>query len=195
MQDKELSHEDSLKLIQGMMDVARNKINETGFHFLLWGFLVIAACLANYFLLLSGVGVQAHLVWPAMTLIGVPVAFLYEYKKRKTERSRSKFDRIYAMVWLGFGITLFFSIYISVSKGVNPIPFILVLVGLATFISGIIYRFTPLIIGACIFWISAVICVQISDLNQLLVDAAAIALGYLIPGLILWRKAKKEAGV
>ena len=195
MEDKELSHEESLRLIRGMMDVARNKISETGFHFLLWGMLVIVACLVNYMLLLRGIGENAHWIWLVMTAIGIPSAMIYEYRKDKKQRSRSKFDRIYGAVWLGFGITLFLAIYISVSWEVNPIPYILVLAALATFISGIIYRFRPLVLGACVFWLAAAVCVQLPGKEQLLVNAGAIALGYLIPGFLLWRNSKKETHV
>jgi hypothetical protein len=75
---------------------------------------------------------------------------------------------------------------------VSPQPQILAIVGFATFASGCLYRFTPLIIGGSIFWISAIAASYMNEQDQLLLNAAATLFGYIIPGYALWRKSKKE---
>ncbi|MEZ4805585.1 MAG: hypothetical protein R2852_08915 [Bacteroidia bacterium] len=192
MENKELNHEESLALIQDMINLAKNKINETGFHFLLWGVLVILASLTQYFMIQTNSGYNSNLVWPIMSAIGLPFAFMYERRRSKSGVSNTKFDRIYGFVWLGFGITLCIALAICISNHINPIAFILMLVGLATFVSGTIYRYLPLIIGAIVFWVSAVIASQLNGADQLLLNAIAILLGYVIPGLLLWNKSKRE---
>ena len=188
MENKDINHEESLKVIHEMINLAKNKMNETGFHFLLWGVLVILASLSQFFMIKNGFAEQSNLVWAVMGIIGAPIAIIYEYKKNKTNETHSKFDRIYGFLWLGFGITLILTIFISVSYRISPIAFILGVIGLATFMSGVIYRFTPLIFGAVIFWISAGICPYLIHTEQLIVNAIAILLGYIIPGIILWKK-------
>ncbi|OYT15819.1 MAG: hypothetical protein B7C24_11100 [Bacteroidetes bacterium 4572_77] len=138
---------------------------------------------------------ESNWVWVIMPLIGAPIAFIYEYRKGKKSKTKSKFDKIYSYLWLGFGITLILSIFMSISSNLNPIGNILLLVGLATFVSGAIYRFIPLIIGAIVFWIAAVICPQIDQQSQLLLNALAIFIGYIIPGVLLWRKSKATTNV
>lgn len=195
MQDKELTHEESLRVIHGMIDLAKNKINDTGFHFLLWGVLVIVASLSQYFMLSKGFESESNWIWVIMTAIGIPIGFMYEYRRERKARGRSKFDRLYGSLWLGFGITLFVGIFVSLSYGINPIAAILSLVGLATFVSGAIYRFKPLIAGAIAFWLAAIICPQIGIENQLLVYALAIFTGYVVPGILLWQKSKARKHV
>lgn len=195
MQDKKLTHEESLQVIQGMIELTKNKMNDTGFHFLLWGILVILASLAQYFMLNDGATSESNWVWVVMTAIGIPIGVIYEYRRRKQASAQGKFDKLYGSLWLGFGITLFASIFVSLSYGINPIASILSLVGLATFVSGAIYRFSPLIAGAVIFWLAAVYCPQLSYKNQLLLYALAIFLGYIVPGILLWQKSQMRKHV
>lgn len=195
MKEKQLTYEESIQVIQGMIDIAKNKITETGFHFLLWGFLVVSASLTQYFLIQNEFGDESNLVWLIMPLIGVPLAIVYEYKRGQKEKTQSKFDKLYGFLWLGFAITLIIIIYISLANKINPIAFILVLVGLTTFVSGAIYNFTPLIIGSIVFWIGGAVCVFVAVPEQLLVNAAATFIGYVIPGLMLWKKSKDSSHV
>lgn len=195
MKQKELSQEESLQVIQGMIDLAKNKISDSGFHFLLWGGLVILASLTQYFMIKDGWQEESNLVWGIMPLIGIPAAFIYERRRQRTHPTHSKFDRMYGYLWLGFGITTVITIYVNVSNGINPIPSIMLLVGLATFVSGAIYRFLPLTVGAVVFWISSIICTELNGPEQLLMNAVAIFIGYIIPGLLLWKKAKMSVHV
>lgn len=190
MKDKELTHEESLNVIQGMLQMAKNKITETGFHFLLWGILVIGACLTQYIMIRNDMGATSNWVWIIMPVIGVPLAMGYEYRRNRKGRTSTRFDKIYGFLWLAFGITLGITIFLCAKLGVIPVAFILVLVGLATFVSGCIFPFPPLIVGAFIFWGSAILCVFTDPMNQLLINACAIFAGYIIPGLLLWRKSK-----
>ena len=191
MEEKELTHEESLQLIRGMLDLAKNKISETGFHFILWGILVTSACLAQYFMIQNGMAERSHWVWIFMPVVGMPLAFLYEYRKSRKERTNTRFDRLYGYLWLAFGITLIITIFISIASNIAPVAFILVLVGLATFVSGCIFPFTPLIIGAVCIWIAAVLCPFFNPADQLLINAAAIFVGYIIPGILLWNRSKR----
>ncbi|MCC5917251.1 MAG: hypothetical protein JJU02_07970 [Cryomorphaceae bacterium] len=178
----------NLEVVQQMIAMARHKVNESGFHFILWGILIILASIAQYTMLKMGLGPKSNLVWLVMTAIGVPIAVIYEKRKSKTQMIKTHFDRIYAQLWMGFGFALFTVIFVSIAHKVNPTPYILMIVGLATFVSGAIIRFTPLLLGAATFWIAALISPWFSDIEFLLVYSAAILTGYIIPGLILRNK-------
>ncbi len=185
---KQETAKQNLDLVQEMIHMARNRVTETGFHFLLWGSLVIAACITQYILIGLGMGSASNYVWIGITVVGVPAAIAYEKRKEKREGVSSRFGKIYGLVWLGFGISLFVVIFVSIANQINPSPFILILVGLATFVSGAIIRFTPLMIGALVFWASAALSPLFSSVDFLLVYAVSIFLGYVVPGLMLTKK-------
>jgi hypothetical protein len=190
MKNKELTHVQSLELIEHMIATARHKTVDNGFHFLLWGVLVALTSIFVYILSINGVGPVVHFSWVIMSAVGIVVALVYEGRQGKTAQAQTQFDRIYVNLWLGFGLTLVILIFISLSYGVIPIALILALVGLATFISGVINRFRPLVVGAIIFWICAAACTQFNPNTQLLFNAMAITLGYIVPGILLWKKSK-----
>jgi hypothetical protein len=191
---KELSATQSIDIIQSMIATAKNNLSDDGFHFLLWGVLVIAASLGQYYLAVVHFE-NNFLPWMAMPAVGAPVAMLYEWRKAKTEKVKTLFDNIFGYLWLAAGIAMFLVIYISVKNGVPPVPFILCIVGLATFVSGCILKFKWLILGGIIFWIAAFATTLVEPLNQLLINAIATFLGYIIPGMLLWKDYQKESHV
>lgn len=192
MTEKSLSHEESLSIIQSMIDRAKSKMSQNGFHFLLWGVLVIAASITQYVLVHQGVGNKSNIVWLIMPAIGIPTAFIYESRRNRSAAAEGYNDKTYSMVWLGFGITLCLSIFACVRGGISPMPIIMGIVGLATFISGSIYRFRLLIIGGIVFWLGAIAAVYLKGPEQLLINAGATFIGYIIPGIVLWNNYKKD---
>lgn len=187
--EKNLSHDESFAIIQNMIATAKNNLTDDGFHFLLWGILVIGASFAQYFLAVADYE-KNYLPWMIMPAIGIPLAFIYEWRKSKHEKVKTHFDKVFGYLWLAVGVTIFLVIFISVKKQLSPIPFILALVGLGTFVSGNILNFKSLILGSIVFWISAVIACFVSPVEQLLVNGIATFIGYIIPGILLWRNYK-----
>lgn len=191
--EKKLSHEESMLIINSMISVARNQVTENGFHFLLWGVLVIIASLTQYFWLLAGGGNESNLVWMIMPALGVPAALIYEWRRSKVARVETHLESGYGFVWLAFGVTLGLAIFTAVYNNIQPMAFVLMLVGLATFASGGLYRFMPLLAGGVVFWIAALIAVFVKGPDSLLLNAAATFIGYIVPGVLLWRNYKKAS--
>ncbi len=186
-EEKILNPQESLRIIRETIDLAKRSVRESGFHYLLWGWLVVAACIANYyFSAIAGWPPQkASMVWLGMVVIGVPAAMIYEWRRGKQEKVDNVVREWYGKVWLAFGISLLLIILLTVTNRISPVPFILTLVGFAVFISGYMIRFQPLVLGAVAMWIAAVACVWLTVDQHLLAQAAATVLGYLVPGYLL----------
>jgi hypothetical protein len=193
--EKTLTHQESLNIIESMIATAKNRISEDGFHFILWGVLVIIASLANYFLASVLTEGREGLVWLIMPLVGAPIATFYEVRKNKNEKVKTYIDHIYGYMWMAFGFTIFAVIFISVRNGLSPIPFILAQVGFATFVSGVMTKFRALIAGGIIFWVAAFAASYADPAVQLFINAGATFLGYVIPGILLWRNYKLQGNV
>lgn len=186
-EDKVLNPEESLRIIRETIDLAKNGLRQNGFYFLLWGWLVVLTCAVNYYLIaIAGMDPEkAGMAWLGMVVIGFPVAMIYKWRRDKAEQAPNLVRQWHARVWMAFGISLFLSIFLSASNGLSPIPFILVLVGFATYMSGILLRFKPLLYGAGASWLAALVCTFLNPTDQLLCEAVAVVLGYLIPGYLL----------
>jgi hypothetical protein len=192
--EKNLSPSESLAIIQSMIATSKNNLTDDGFHFLLWGILVMLASVAQY--TLAVVHYEYNFIpWMIMPLIGAPIAAIYERRKTKHEKVKSHFDIILGYVWMGAMVTTFIVIFASVKNQLAPFPFILAVVGAATFVSGNILKFKSLIFGAVIFWIAAFACVFVDPVMQLLLNAIATFIGYIIPGILLWRGYKAQQHV
>lgn len=191
-EEKALNPEESLRVIRETIDLAKNSVRENGFHFLLWGWLVVLASLVEYYLLSQGYGDKAHLAWAALPLLGVPAAILYEWRRKKTAQEQNIVRRWYGQVWMAFGISLLVGMALAIVMEFPPVPVILVLAAFATFLSGVLLRFNPLIFGAIVFWIGAVACLTLPVEAHGLLQAGATILGYLVPGYLLNAQARKS---
>lgn len=183
--EKNLSPQESLRVIRETIDLAKHSFHENGFHFLLWGWLVVIASVAHYYLAEIQHAERPDMAWMIMVVVGVPVAFFYEWRRSKREKSENIVHNWYGLIWLGFGVSMVITIPMAVRNGLSPIPFILVLIGFATFMSGVLLRFTPLLIGAAVMWAGALWCIFLTPSQHLLIQAGCAVLGYLVPGYLL----------
>lgn len=196
MEDRNISPEESLRVIERMLVESRNKFYNNGFAFLFWGVLIMLACLAQYIIIKMGFPAQSDYVWLVAIVLGLVVTFFYFVVWMPKRRLVSRSDSNNGMIWIGFGITYFVLIFLCIKYNVNPAAFIWCLLGFGMFASGGIYRFKPLFFGAVVFWLSAIIAVQFNvGINGLWIGALAMLFGYILPGYLLWKKAKMEANV
>jgi hypothetical protein len=199
MEDKKISPEESLQIIEQMLADTRNRFYNNGFSFLFWGVLIILDCVVTYFMNIAGYGAETNYVWYS-TFIIIPVyvlaIFWYYSKFRPARKKKSRLDYINGMLWLAFGASCLVLIFICAQLNADMGPFTFCLLGLCMFASGGMYKFWWLYAGAVVFWLGAIASAMLKDSEiNLLVCAAVMFLGYIIPGYLLWKKAKKEAHV
>jgi hypothetical protein len=183
--EEDFSPQQSLQLIESMIQKVRNNIGENRFYFLLWGWLSFAAILVQ-FLLKAVLAYRHHyLVW----LVVIPAAIITMVKANRNDRSapRTYVGESMGFLWMGIGISFsVLSFVVSTSIGwAKAWPFFILFYGLGTFVSGMFLRFRPLVIGGIINWLLACICVLLPYDYQLLTAAFAVLCSYIIPGHII----------
>lgn len=186
-ESENLTAQQSLNIITSMIQQAKGNVQKNSFHFLLWGWVVVLANLGMYTLSRMDYN-YPFIVW----LITIPawiMSFYVEYNRRKVERICTHYDLIHLALWIGFGICIFTVIGFGYKLNFQINPLILTISSVPTFLSGILIRFKPLMIGGIAFWIFGVIGFLTPMENQPLVGAVAFFCGYLIPAYML--KAKK----
>jgi len=181
----------SLFAIQKALENAREQIHTDGFFFLLWGWLVVAASLINYGLLKFTTFEYPIISWPVLMTTGTITVAIVGRKRPKDNKIITYFDSVFKYIWLGFFISLVIVLIMPsfgfFSKSVGY-PFIIILMGWGTVISGGILKFKPLIIGGILAWLIAIADFFVSVENQLLMMAFATVVAYLIPGYMLKSK-------
>lgn len=191
-EEKNLTAQESLRVIRETIDLAKSNFRQDGFHFLLWGWLVAIASATDWYLAVIQKDERHSLAWIIMVLIGVPVSLIREARLGKRRKEKNIVRRWYALIWLGYGVSMALSIPMSARIGLSPVPFILVLTGFATYMSGILLKFKPLLLGAAVIWAGALWCMFLSTEQHLIVQSATAILGYLVPGYLLNSQSKKH---
>jgi len=193
LQEEELSHQKSLEIIHQMINRAKTNISDNGLGWLLWGSMIFLASVATYILILYEYD-NLFMAWNIFGLIAV-VLLVYSFTKKKTKRVRTYVDDVLRWVDIGFTVCLFIiilSINISVGPN-NGFGYFLMLYGFLMIIQGGALRFKPLIMGAVVNWIGAIGIFINSDFKyDMLITAAAVFIGYIIPGLLLRAKYNKK---
>ncbi len=180
----ELSPKESLKIINNMIEASKGKIRKNAFYFLLWGWITLLACLLHYIFFKFNIIEKPYRAW-LVVIIGVILTFAYNFKRSKDDEPFTHLNKILAFSWLGFFISYLIIIYFLKEFNYRAIQLIFILAGNATFISGIILKFKPVLFGGIIFWIGAILSFYLSYENQLLMSMPIIILGYLVPGYLL----------
>jgi hypothetical protein len=190
-EEKLMSGEESLRIISEMINKTKVNIQQGSFHLLFWGWLILVCSLADPLLArFSGYG-HPYYVW-FLAIPGGFISMFYGIVNGRKAKVHTYADRLYMWVWVAF-LFSFLVLFTIHSKSLGTIsPYILMLVGFATFVSGFIIKFKPLIIGAVLFWIIAVIVSFAAPSIAPYGMPVAIITGYLIPGYMLKYKGNHD---
>lgn len=183
----------SLKLIEQMIENAKAEVRDDGFHYLLWGWLVLASSLIHFALLNFTDIWYFWLPWPVLMPMGGIIGWIYGWKRQQEARVQTYFDRVMRYLWGGFVIALLIFLFLTIQYEPTLItPSVMVLIGLATFVSGGCLKFKPLVIGGIFGWGMAIVGV-LFPAWQLLLLALTVLVGYLVPGYILRRSYHEQS--
>jgi len=191
--EKEFSANDSIALIEEMINKAKSNFSDDSFLYLLWGWVIFICSVGHFLLLKSGLVKNPEYIW-VLTWIAVLVQIFYIFKVEKKKRVKTYTDEIIGYLWMTFGFTMFFITIILgyTSNWVTLYPLLLFLYGTPTFLSGVIIKFMPLKIGGISCWILAFVAKFTPNIYILLLLALAVIAAWIIPGYLLKIKFKKQ---
>jgi hypothetical protein len=179
-----LNPQQSLELITNMIRQTQGNARGSSFYFLLWGWVITLCNFGMYFMLRFTQFEYPYLVW-TLAIPAWIITMFYGNKQDESRGSTTHLDKITMWLWIGLGITIMPSWIFGAQINWLVNAAILMPVGLATFVSGIIIRFKPLLFGGITFWIAGTLCYIVSPVDQYLVGGIAMIFGYLVPGYML----------
>ena len=193
MEQENFSPQDSLRVIQSMLEKSKEDIRGNDIYFLMWGWITFIACTAQFLLKHVYAYPQHYRVW-LLTFLGVILSVVISVRQRKQKKVRTYIDESMGFLWMGMGISFFVLSMILSRMGWNNngFSFFILLYGLGTFISGKFLQFTPLVYGGIAAWVMAIVSVYFSYDYQILFAAAAILVSYIIPAFLLQNKNKSS---
>jgi hypothetical protein len=185
--ENNFSPQQSLDLIQEMISKTKANLGENSIYFLLWGWVTFLAIIGQFFLKVVLGNEHHYLVW-LLTIPTAIITIIYSARRHNKYKVKTYIGESMSYLWTGIGISFFIlSMIISNSSGgwANAWPFFILMYGLGTFVSGMILKFRPLVIGGVISWVLSLVSVFVAFDYQLLLAAAAILSSYIIPGHLL----------
>lgn len=192
MEEKELSNEESLRLINRMIYEAKGYFYESGIGALVYG-LSILLCTALTYLDDKGI---IHFPFAPFYLL-VPVFFIQAFiqvKENKKKQAKTFTDEAIDFVWTGFFLSVFAALCGNfVHAGYIIITIILFLTGFAAFLTGAIAKFKYNIFCGVGCLLMAAVSFFIQNENIYFLLAAASIFVWIIPGLMLRAYFKKQS--
>jgi hypothetical protein len=189
--------QESLQLIESMINRAKDKYAEDGSMYLMWGWLVFICSLAQFLLLHVFQYEYHYIVWLA-TIPFFIFQLFYVSKKQKQQKVVTYTDHIVGYVWITFAIVIILLGFIVglLTTGeyyTHIIHILLAIYGIPVFLTGVIVRFKPLTIGGIACWILCIIScfITVYDYQFLLIPVAMLA-AWVIPGYLLRAKYKQQ---
>jgi len=156
--NKEMTAQESLKLIGDMLNSSRRDIlRSSAKYFLLWGILLAATSLVIYWLWHTTGSAMWNLLWFVMALAGFPVAMLIA---KKDKVPQSIISKQIGQVWGAYAV---FALGLSViASALVPMPvsitlLIVLVLGLAECISGILLKNWPIIVSGFLLGVGGVV--------------------------------------
>lgn len=194
MQDRNLQNEqESLAIISSMINQAKGNIGKNSKHYLLWGWLGVVCSVSQFIMLKQEV--ELHFVpWIILMPLGGVVAFFMAKRDSKQTQNIGYMDKVLGYLWGSFTFSVIIIMANGFAIGWNiAYAMLILLVGLATYVSGSVIKFTPLKIGGWFAWALSAAAIY-SNLEISVICIALTMLGsYLIPGYILKARHGKKA--
>jgi hypothetical protein len=146
--NENLTPKESLEIISGMIKNRKTRLKSNGFMILFWGWLVIAAATGQIILMLLELYNICWTPW-LLTLAGGVFAVFYGRRCKEKRSEQSHLDVISGTVWLLFALNAMILgfVFLPLVLGVKYMGVVLILLGVASVIEGVVSQFRPSVIG------------------------------------------------
>jgi hypothetical protein len=190
--EKLMTGQESLKIITDMINKTKVNIRQSSFHLLLWGWLIFFCSLSEYLLFKFTDYATPWYVW-FFVIPGVFVSVIYGFVKGRKESVYTYATNLYVWTWIAFMVAAIVMFTVIWGSWELFAPLILTLAAVPIFISGVVIKFRPLLIGAFTFWIFALVARFSGPEIAPFAVPVAMLTGYLIPGYILRKRNGHDA--
>ena len=192
MEDNQnFSAEQSLQVIQSMIQKAKHDVANNSFYLLLWGWLIFIAALLNFGLMKFTSFEQPYLAWNLVWIgaIASIIKGIKDSKKLAVKTFVGETMKIFGISQgiLYFGLAFFFGKY---DLWTVAFPLYILVYAVTCFFMGALMQFPLLKWTGLLCLPIMVIAVYVSFEWQMLLMASAIFISYIIPGHVLSVKEK-----
>jgi hypothetical protein len=187
----------SLQVIKEMIQVSQKKLKNDGVLFILWGWIIFYNYISWYVInnIVTTYQIKMGFEYFAKGLAVFAFAFSIYYIFRKSKKVTTYIGISLRYVWISLIVCLSLDnmIIFNTIHEFNAAlqhPIFMVFMAFAVVITGGILRYKLIIFGGIVFGLLAYICSYLSLENQMLIEAVAWLIAFIIPGHYLYAKRK-----
>ncbi len=196
MDDKTALEE--LQFIRKVIDETRQSVVYNGKDYIFWGIIVIIGMMSTYILVINEIYFRYFYIW--LVLIPVGWAYsLYNSKKEKAKNPSTFAGKLIGYVWGVSGIAMTIIGFIGPYSGaINPMgisPIACIIMGGAYFLTGKLCEAKWMSYLSYGWWIGGTALLFIKTIESFLIMSLLMLFFQTIPGIVIYRKYKKEIAV
>ncbi|TDH26213.1 hypothetical protein EXU57_12040 [Segetibacter sp. 3557_3] len=191
--EKAITPNESLKLIEEMINRARNNFGDNGHLYLLWGWVIALCSLGHFVMWHFRLVAHPEMIW-MVTWATMIYQAVYLRKRKKASRVKTYSDDILGYVWLVFVVCLALTAFVLIQYKERQALYsmFLVLYGVPTFLSGKVLKVRELTIGGVFCWVLAIASTFIIVKFQLLLIMLSVIVAWIVPGYAMKAKYNKQ---
>ncbi|MFC2092924.1 hypothetical protein ACFLSV_03390 [Bacteroidota bacterium] len=185
-----------ITLIKKIMQDSRKIIVFDGKGFIIWGVLILIGLIGTYISIMMEVSYYVFWLWIIVIGIGWIYNLVTHWIIGSKVRVRTFAGKILGGVWLSCGIAMtligFLGTYSGALRGWGISPMMSIILGIAYFVSGIIYGHPWAKCLSFGWWGGAIVMFLFPGLHILLIFAVMMIMFLITPGILFYVKWKKE---
>ena len=195
MEEREQILED-LQYMKQIINDSRKIVVDKGIGFIVWGILIIIGLTGSYIdTVMSGRQYSGEL-WIVLVSAGWIYSIIGWYKHKGRKKTVTFAGKIVGSVWFAAGVAMTILGFVGVNSGayesVFISPVLACVLGIAFYVSALIYDNLLMKYLAPIWWIGSVFMFFFPGVHTIIVMAAMMLFLQVVPGIILYRKFKSE---
>lgn len=195
MQEQKAQQE--LAFIKKVMEDSKNILVEDGKGFIFWGVLITVGLVYSYFAVISGGQKTLRWFWLALIAFGWLYTIIVETRQAKKRRISTFAGKIMGAIWISCGISMTLFGFIGPLAGAYSTIYINAalsfVLAIGYFVTGVVYRVKWITLLSIGWWAGGIVIFFWRDLSTLLVMAGMMIFFQLIPGILLYKKYKKDS--
>ncbi len=200
MQENKIENKEQvLKDIQYMkqiVDDSRKLVVDNGMDFIVVGILIILGLVLTYIDVITEGGPFIHIIWPVIAVIGWIFSIFRHYSEKKAKKASTFAGKLTTSTWLAAGISLtiigMIGLFTNAYSSVFILPLGSIILGIAFYISAILYDSTLLKMTAPIWWLGSIYMFLFPSNEIVLIMAGMIFFLQLLPGIVFFYNFKQE---
>ncbi|MGD1045690.1 MAG: hypothetical protein ABR936_10245 [Bacteroidota bacterium] len=186
---------EEIQFIRNVIEEGKKSVVYNGKDYIFWGVIVIVGMMSTYIFQMSHVYFNYFWIWVVL----IPIGWIYSLYNRRVHKIKfpsTYAGRLMASIWgaAGIGMTIigFLGTFSGTIKPMAISPILSIIMGSAYFISGKVVGVKWISYLSFGWWIGGLILFYVTSVYSFLIMALLMLFFQTIPGILIYRKYKKE---